>query len=151
MIDDYLFCEPLIIERIRAELPELVEVLSAGELARVQDDKPICPAVYVIFSGDVISDSVESTGGIRRVVQATTQLWTVVLAVQLADGRGLAEETNAEAGPLLAKLSRALQGWMPEDGLTKPMKRAAQPLQPLYEPDGYAYFPVVWQTFFINR
>jgi len=149
--DDYLFCGPLIIARIKEQVPELKEVLGVKELSSVEDDKPICPAAYVAFGGDAPGTVPLGTGGTLRQVQAVTQFWAILLAVQLADGRGLGEDVNEVAGPWLARIMRALRGWNPAPGVTTPLARAAAALQPLFGDDGYAFYPVVYQVTFIDR
>jgi hypothetical protein len=149
--DDYLFCGPLIIQRLKEQVPGLVEVLGAKELASIQDDAPVCPAAYVIYSGDAPGTTPAATGGIIRQVQSVSQFWAILLAVQLADSRGLGDDVNEVAGPWLAKIMGALRGWVPVPGITTPLARAATALQPMFGDDGYAYYPVVFQATFIDR
>ncbi|WP_025122424.1 MULTISPECIES: hypothetical protein [unclassified Serratia (in: enterobacteria)] len=145
MITDYLFCEPLIVERLREQIPDLVEVTNAGRLAAIDTDNPFCPSVYVIYMGDVISPGPTATGGVQAQAQSVTQLWATVLTVYIADGRGIGQGVNTEAGPLMSKIIEALSGWAPDNKLCKPLSRAAMSLPVDYE-GGYGYFPMVFQT-----
>jgi hypothetical protein len=145
VITDYLFCEPLIVERLREQIPDLVEVTNAAGLAAIDTDNPSCPSVYVIYMGDAVSPGPTATGGIQAQAQSVIQFWATVLTVYIADGRGIGQGVNTVAGPWMSKIIEALSGWAPDAKLCKPLSRAAMSLPVDYEA-GYGYFPLVFQT-----
>ncbi|WP_347253457.1 phage tail terminator protein [Leminorella grimontii] len=145
MVTDYLFSEPLIIKRLRETLPDLREITGAAGLAQIQEENIPAPAAYVLYLGDSISATPAATGGIQARQQFVTQLWAVVVVVYYADGRGMGEEINSEAGPYLSRVIEALSGWKPEIGSCPPVRRHPQQLPAQYE-DGYGFFPLVFQV-----
>ncbi|WP_262121799.1 phage tail terminator protein, partial [Serratia ficaria] len=52
MVTDYLFCEPLLIARLRESVSEFVDVTGVAGLAQMNDDNPMCPMAYVMYLGD---------------------------------------------------------------------------------------------------
>ena len=146
MVTDYLFCERLIMERLRGEVQEFREVNSAAGLAQMQDEEYAPnPSAYVIYQGDVINTSVAATGGVQARTQFVTQLWAVVICVYLADGRGLGEDINSAAGPLIKRVIDTLASWTPDPKVCRPMVRSGQQLPAQYE-NGYGYYPLVFQV-----
>ncbi|CUZ06842.1 Uncharacterised protein [Serratia marcescens] len=145
MVTDYLFCEPLLIGRLRAAVPEFVEVTGVAGLSQMNDDNPICPMAYVMYLGDTVNTSTAATGGGQRRLQFVTQLWAVVVCVYFADGRGLGADISSEAGPLMLKTVEALAGWSPLEGVTRQLARSNQSLPAQYE-SGYGYYPLVFQV-----
>lgn len=145
MVTDYLFCERLIIDRLRAEIPDFVEVTSAAGLAQMQDEYAPAPSAYIIYQGDVINNNVAATGGVQARTQFVTQLWAVVICVYFADGRGLGEDISSEAGPLIKRVIDTLAGWAPDPKVCRPMTRSGQQLPAQYE-NGYGYYPLVFQV-----
>ncbi|MBK5072573.1 hypothetical protein I2492_06060 [Budviciaceae bacterium CWB-B4] len=145
MVTDYLFCEPLIIERLKEKLTDFTEITGAAGLAQVQDENIPAPAAYVIYQGDVLNASPGATGGVQARQQFVTQLWAVVIVVYFADGRGLGEQVNSIAGPYLSQVIDALSGWKPDTNNCLPIKRHPQQLPAQYE-DGYGFFPLVFQV-----
>ncbi|WP_203720385.1 phage tail terminator protein, partial [Serratia marcescens] len=107
MVTDYLFCEPLLIGRLRDAVPEFVEVTGVAGLSQMNDDNPVCPMAYVMYLGDTVNTSTAATGGSQRRLQFVTQLWAVVVCVYFADGRGLGADISSEAGPLMLKTVKA--------------------------------------------
>ncbi|MBX6761994.1 hypothetical protein ISE73_33745, partial [Pseudomonas aeruginosa] len=109
---DYLFLEPLLIERIRSEVPGLAIVSGVPDLAALSEQDQPAPSVYVVYLGDEIGTGADHQGG-RRAIQAIGQQWAVVLVVHYADSSNSGEGARREAGPLLGRLVKALTGWAP--------------------------------------
>ncbi|MGU9776190.1 phage tail terminator protein [Salmonella enterica] len=144
MSTDYLFCEPLIIERLRAETTGFVEITGAAGLAQITGDSVPAPAAYVVYLGDVVSDLPGATGGALARQQFITQLWAVVVAVYYADGRGLGEDLSNAAGPFISQVIDTLSGWQPANRV-RPLRRHPQQIQAQYD-NGYGYFPLIFQV-----
>lgn len=146
MIDNYLFLEQPIIDRVKSEVLGLKTVAGRTDLASLAGDRQIVPAVYVIYLGDELADGVNQQGG-RKVVQMVTQNWAAVLTVNPADPSKEGKYARAQAGMLLAQLITALSGWTPNDTVT-PFCRVAGRTAATYL-DSYLYYPVIFQTNFI--
>ena len=69
---DYLFLEPLLVERVRSELPGLALVGGVPDLATVAGQQQASPAVYLIYLGDELAAGPAALGGQGR-VQTVTQ------------------------------------------------------------------------------
>ncbi|MGB6054032.1 MAG: hypothetical protein WBG17_02205, partial [Burkholderiaceae bacterium] len=81
---DYLFLEELLIERITARVDGLQAVLSAPDLAAIEEQVQITPAAHVVYLGDDIGTGAGAQGGMGK-TQVITQLWAAVIAVYYAD------------------------------------------------------------------
>lgn len=145
MVKNYLFCGPKIIEHIKEQVPEFLEVLSAADLSTMESDDPAPPCAYVVYNGDLIDTSTNATGGHQRQAQYVKQLWAVVICVYLPDSRGLGEYAGEEGGVLITKVINALTGFRPDPKACLPMSRHSQQLPTQYE-NGFAYFPLVFQV-----
>ncbi|CDM42388.1 phage tail terminator protein [Ectopseudomonas oleovorans] len=144
--DDYLFLEPLLVERIRAQVPGLADVLAIPDLASLDEDGQVSPSVYVVYLGDDTGSGAPHQGGARK-IQTVTQNWAAVLHVYYADATGRGEGARREAGPLLGKLLTELTGWMP-DGCTTPLARAPRQAPVAYS-NGHFYYPLVFEASFV--
>lgn len=141
---NYLALEPLIIDRLKTEVPTLRAVLSADALADLAEGVQTTPAAYVLYDGDDVpsADGKRAGDGARQLV---SQRWLVVLAVRNARGGSDARE---DAGPLLTQILAALAGYHPQPAppsqVYRPLKRAQAP-RPGYHA-GYGYFPLLFTT-----
>ncbi|MGI0446383.1 phage tail terminator protein [Pseudomonas aeruginosa] len=108
---DYLFLEPLLIERIRSEVPGLAIVSGVSDLAALSEQDQPAPSVYVVYLGDEIGTGADHQGG-RRAIQAIGQQWAVVLVVHYADSSNSGEGAR-RGGQDLGRLVKALTGWAP--------------------------------------
>jgi hypothetical protein len=141
-VDNYLSAEPLIIARLKAVVTELGgNVFSAADLDGVNANSQITPAAHVLYYGDRVAqgNGRSSTGE----CQCTDQVWYVVLAVRNAASQETGEDARLEAGILLKKIMKALQGWQPspEHGY---LIRGNGPA-PGFKA-GFAYFPILFTT-----
>jgi hypothetical protein len=140
-MDDYLSAEPAIIARLKDQVPEMRGHFSASDLEGVVEAQQVTPAVHVLYYGDrVVSGSGTSSTG---EMQCVDQLWYVVLAVRNARTPNTNEAVRADAGPLVSKVLKALQGWKPS-ALHGPLKRI-NGADPGFKA-GFAYFPYLFQT-----
>lgn len=144
-MDDYLAAGSLIEARIRDKAPGLKRVEGVGDLtAWLEDDAEFekqisgkLPAAFVGYDGDVLGDM---TGEGSDHVAA--QRWLVVLAVGNYRRADTAKGVVSDAGPLLAQLMAALNGWRPA-GFTELIRQAAP--RPGYRA-GVGFFPLVFST-----
>ncbi|MCP8465193.1 hypothetical protein NK553_14670 [Pseudomonas sp. ZM23] len=143
---DYLFLEPLLVERIRAEVPGLASVDGLPDLATLDDQRQATPCVYVIYLGDQIDTGASAQGG-SRAVQFVVQHWAAVLTVYYADAQGDGQGARRLAGPLLGRLLKALTGWVPALDVAA-LARSSQVAQVGYA-NGYFYFPLVFTARFV--
>lgn len=101
---DYLFLQPLIIKRLADQVPELpVDGAERMSQSFENDMRPM--AVWVVWGGDRFAADAPQGASFCR------QGWLILLAMrnvaQTPDAR------NSAAGPWLAKLHQALNGWSP--------------------------------------
>lgn len=144
-MDDYLAAGALIEDRIRDKAPHLKRVEGVGDLtAWLEDEAEFeknisgkLPAAFVGYDGDVLGDM---TGEGSDHVAA--QRWLVVLAVGNYRRADTAKGVVSDAGPLLAQLMAALNGWKPA-GFTELIRQAAP--RPGYRA-GVGFFPLVFST-----
>lgn len=104
---DYLFLQPLIIQRLLATVPggQVVPIDGAERMAQAfeQDLRPM--TVWVLWAGDRMDRSNAGPGAL------TYQAWLVLLAM-----RNVAPAQDARtssAGTWLAWLHKAMAGWQP--------------------------------------
>lgn len=137
---DYLALEPLLVERIRAEVSGLKTVQGVADLASLSPRQQVTPAVYVIYLGDAVGQSAGNA-------QPVDQIWAVVPTVYYADAAGTGEGARRIAGPLIGRVLAALTNWTPRIDM-KPLRRV-QSNTPAEYADNYGYFPLLFSTGFI--
>lgn len=110
---DYLIAGPLIMQRLRDEVPALRQVLPLEDLSRLPESAVASPFAYVMYDGDEV---LEGEGRARQgASQLVRQRWLVVLAIRNAAQAATARiATDEAAGPLISKLIAALAGWTVE-------------------------------------
>lgn len=141
MLDNYLSAEALIIQRIKDQVPGLNAVLSADDLAGVEERSQVAPAVHVLYGGDILAGGAAGSAG-RGAARIVRQRWFAVIVVRQArDATG--SRARAEAGPLISKVLVALSGW-PPSAAHRELVRLSAP-NPLYRA-GMAYFPLAFET-----
>ena len=142
---DYLFLEPLLVERIQASVAGLKAVFTASDLAAMEEQAQIAPAAHVIYLGDETGSGPGQQGTMGK-TQIVTQQWAVVIAVYYADPADTGYGNRRLAGPLIAALLRGLSGWTPQDTV-KALTRG-QPVRAHYA-NGYGYYPFVFRAEFV--
>lgn len=137
----FLDAEKRLIRRLEAKVkPHVRAVLSAADLAGVQESEQITPALHVILQG--YRPTREQGSGL---IQEIEQTWLVVAAVR--NVRGI-PDAREDAGPILDAVLRALLGWRPDAGWT-PFQLAAAP-RPGFS-RGFLYFPLAFTTKIVAR
>jgi len=125
-MDDYLFLQPLLMERVKACVPGLAHIGSAASLAEAQAQSAASPACWIIYLGEDVTDG-------ARAKHPVKQHWAVVLT--------LAYPQEGQAGPLLGRLINALTGWTPAasngavEKACSPLKRTSTRLPVVFEND----------------
>lgn len=138
-IDDYFAPSQGIIDRLKSEIPEVCDrVFSMAELENSKESQQITPAIHVIHVGDNICSR---TG--NGEVQMFDQEYFVILAIRNASSVLTGEAARGDAGKILVKMLKALQGFSPAPGCD-PLKRTNAP-SPGYNA-GYGYFPLAFTT-----
>jgi hypothetical protein len=142
---DYLAAEALIIARLGAaqdgEIDPPARALGAADLAGVEESAQVAPAYQVLYRGDVFAGEGDSEGG----TQVVFQEWMTVIAVRNVRGGRTGAGARAEAGPLIARALRLLNGHQLSAGFS-PLKRVLPGPAPAYSDAGFAYFPIVHRT-----
>lgn len=98
--------EQIIIDRLRAKLPD-VTVEPLRELERVPELRQKAPAVFVIYDGYTVGQSLGPTGAIQQI----TQDWYVVVATKSAKGNGNVNAARDQAGEICEQVLDALLGF----------------------------------------
>jgi hypothetical protein len=98
--------EQTILERLRDKLPG-VTVEPLRELERVPELRQKAPAVFVIYDGYTVGQSVTQTGSIQQI----TQEWYVVIATKSARGNGDVNSARDQAGQMTEQVLAALLGF----------------------------------------
>lgn len=146
LADDWLAAADPIVQRLRAELPELRMVETMTQLAAdaiEQRIKAQDPACIVCYMGDRISPDPRAPR-----VSVGAQRWCVVLAVRNARAAGNNAALAAEAGPLLPRIRNALSGWVPlDDG--RPLRPASSGMPPGFGV-AFAYYPLMFELDFVT-
>lgn len=142
-MDNLLSAEALITARLISQVPELLDsVFSAADLEGVTSAGQKTPAAHVFYFGDRI---VEGPGGrsSQGDMQCVDQVWYVVLAVRNVKTQATGVDARLEAGVLMKKVLKALQGFQlsPEHS---PLKRVAG--APPGFKAGFLYLPLCFIT-----
>lgn len=98
--------EQKILDRLRAKLADTVTIEPLREIERVPELRQRAPAVWVIYDGYGVGDSVANGA-----VQQIRQDWYVVVAAKSAKGNGNAHAARDEAGELCLQVLQALLGF----------------------------------------
>lgn len=137
-MSNYFAMESEIVDRLRSQVPELVEVYTPFDISDMVELGQVVPAAHVIYRGDTLSDDV----GRGRAVMVT-QSWLVVLVVQnSASQMQDTTQIRVDAGLIVSKILAALQGWQPESS-TRPLKRVNG--VPAGYSAGFSYFPFAFE------
>lgn len=120
---DALRAGPVLVERLRSEVPELadVQLIEALNIDQVLAGDVRTPLGYVFFDGE---EPVSEARDSRSVL--AEQTWRVVLAVR---NHQQDHELGQEPGVLLTRMKRALRGYKapPELGLRSAFVRTSSP------------------------
>lgn len=141
-MENYLALEPLLIDRLKAEVPDFRAVLGMADLAAIMESSQPTPAAHVVYRGDSPVPGNNSAG--HGAVQLVAQNWWVVVAARnVRDTLGGAD-ARADAGVLITKTLRALCGWQPSADF-RPLIRRFNTTAPGFNA-GFAYFPLAFEA-----
>lgn len=140
---DYFSIEPLMIQRLKdAAIPGVRAVYSSAEIARVEENMQITPALHVLFHGDNVLEG-KGNQAEKGKKQKIEQNWMIVVAVNHAAQINPAAEMNQQAGEIISQVLTQLSGWRPSFDHGE-LYRVNGP-----GPDrraGFAYFPLVFKS-----
>lgn len=137
--EDFLAFGGVMVERLRAMLPDTVFVLSAKDLSGVKETAQQAPAVHVIYR------DFEPAKGVNGAWSGVEQRWLTVVVVRNVVSMATADAPLADAGPLLAKVITAFTPWVPADAAPDFQGIHLKASPPVgYTRAGFAYFPIVW-------
>jgi hypothetical protein len=134
---DYLFVGPLIVDRLRATVPQIAptDVMRIEELAQAGTGQAARgPLAYVLWDGEQFPQA--QGQAMQGAAQQAVQLWTVVVQVRNAS-QVQDDARNTSAGPLLSAVHLALAGWKPE-GAVHALHRVPGH-KPNYQPNSGLY------------
>lgn len=141
VLTNHLSAEQLLIDQIKARVPEFKAVLDAGDLEDVEEQAQIVPACHVLYGGDYPGQ----TAG-RGTATRIDQHWQLFICVKNAK---TAKTARQEAGALITKVIEALSGWTPS------INHGPVTLVPTGQPAGYsagfAYFPLRFSTEVVTK
>lgn len=141
--DDYLFCGPALVNRLRemlsaadAPLVPAEDVLHIEQLSQaIANMGTRSPVVFVLWDGEGMgSGRQESQYGAARIMH---QYWTVMLYVRSAS-QVIPDARHITAGPLMSRIHMAIAGWKPS-GAVQPFHRASPGKRPQYMTNGAMY------------
>lgn len=137
-LQDYLFLQPLVIERVQTAVPAEQHVVVDGAermmQAFEQDLRPI--TLWVLWAGDRIDRSTAASGAL------VFQNWLVLLALRNPSPDQYAR--SSAAGPWLARLHKVMAGWQPTGVPGSPKFTRVQGPKPDYK-NGSALFPLQFE------
>ncbi|MCK2095629.1 phage tail terminator protein [Thauera aromatica] len=124
---NYLAMEGLIVARLQAEVPALLQVKTAAAAAAAEGQVTQAPAAIVGLQGDApAAPEARLTKGQLAAFaqnQSTAQRWGVVVAVRNVRDIQSGAAAREEAGPLLSAVILALAGWTPDEARYWPLVR----------------------------
>jgi hypothetical protein len=140
-VTSFLALEPLLLARLQELLPAKLRVLTAEDLAGIEEAQLPDRSVHVVYNG------VRVIGGNASGSQAETeQSWLVVVCVKHSGTAAKASaEAKARVAPLVNTCLRALMGWRPIGGPGTPGLKLATPPKPASRPP-YYYFPLAFSA-----
>jgi len=128
ILENYLFLQPLIEQRLRAVLGAELPIEGIEELAQVGETDQRPKVVYVMWAGDAFDDS-DAGRAQRGASQMVRQRWMVALRIRNVSQVDKAAR-HKEAGSLLSQIHKAIAGWSPE-GVSRAFVRSGN-LAPNY-------------------
>ena len=144
-INDYFAVEPVIVEHIKNNMTDLLDVDTPFDIDDMLESSNDTPSVSVIYYGDRMGES--STSG-----KVTTQYqqWLIVLKVRDAKAQGKnTNDLRAYANPFILQLLSCMQGfdpkkYLPELVAYRQFKRADSPVG-VGSDAGFGYFPFLFE------
>jgi len=128
--------EQIIIDRLQERMPG-VTIAPLRELERVPELRQRAPAVWVIYDGYTVGQTI-APGAVQQV----TQQWYVVIAAKSARGAGESNAARDQAGELAEQVLGALLGFHLGGGR---YLRLAEAPGPEYDA-GYCHLPLAFSN-----
>ena len=144
MLNDYFALEDEIVNRIKAEVPNVDEVLTPFFVESLFSMTPVNTAIAVIYVGDRVG---ESAGNGRATI--VHQQWLVVLVV--SDPASQMDQTTSIrkiADPHIRNILKALQGFKPNLIGVSPLVRVSAGVN-FAGKAGRVYFPFLFESKFV--
>lgn len=144
-ITDYFAVEPLIVQHIKNNMPNLVAIDTPFDIDNMLDNRNGTPSVSVIYNGDRMGDSTQNGK-----VTTQYQQWLIVLKVSHADAQSShTNELRAYASPFILQLLNCMQGFDPKTleprlKAYRQFKRADSPVG-VGSDVGFGYFPFLFE------
>lgn len=132
----------LIVERLRSEAPDFLDVLTAPDLATVLESQQRSPSATVMYDGYVVPGGVQHRAG-DGVAQVILQRYAVIVAVKHAGDPARKRNATLIAGECWMQVFKALAGWQPMVGMRPLRLTTAQ--RPAYAP-AFAYIPLAFEA-----
>lgn len=130
--------EQTILDRLREKLPAGVTIEPLREIERVPELRQKAPAVWVIYDGYNVGQTLAPTGQVQQI----TQDWFVVVATKSARGNGDSNTARDAAADLCGQVLEALLGFHLGGGRYLRLQDAPGP-----EYDaGYCHVPLAFQN-----
>lgn len=135
---DFLALEPLLVARLREQMPAHVHVLARRELSEIVEPSQPTPAVHVLYRG--YRPSRARTG----MYEELDLLWLTVVSVLNATDVTAGAGARADAGALLGAVVQSLGPWVPPLAGYESMALDDAPMAGYRA--GHAYFPLGWRV-----
>lgn len=134
--------EQAMVDRIKANMPEIVEVFLSDSIADLLTKPPkMTPVAYVIYDGYSLTPDAKTT----QDAQLVTQRWLVLVVTRNTAGGMLKVSTVRQpAGDYIGRMLGLFLGWVPPE-LHRGLKLAEAP-KPMYGPQGIDFYPVAFET-----
>lgn len=134
--EDYLFLGPLIVERLKDQVPDMpIGLVERAEQVLEADRRAY--VLMVLWAGDRVAEGAGGRAG-GGTNQQIVQRWLVSYAVN--NVARAADSRLQGAGVVLSRVHKALAGWTPSMA-GRPLVRANAPLQPVFT-ESKAVYPL---------
>lgn len=111
-MNNYFAAETAIQIRLKEKVTELQAVYTAVELDDIPTSQQKFPCAHVLYNGDRVATKDDGRSSSRE-LQLVDQEWYVVVAVRNVRDQITGTAARADAGPIIMKVLKALQGWQP--------------------------------------
>lgn len=141
MLSNYFALEPVLLERIRAEVDGLIAVYTPFSVEDMFQLTNASPSVSLIYTGDRVVD--DAGKGKASVIY---QQWLVALAVREESAQlDQTQSLRTKADPLIRQILAALQGFNPNIAGFRDLKRVPENLG-VASSAGFSYFPFMFES-----
>lgn len=140
MSEDYFAAEQPIVDLLMTAIPEVHNrVFTVNDLDKVTNESQTTPALHVLYGGDILGRC-----GSNGQAQQFDQIWIVVLVVDNAAAQRSGAKIRVVAGPIIFKLLRVLEGFVPLEGHCEALHRI-EAAEAIYK-SGLVAFPFAFTT-----